>query len=541
MRRDKVTLVSGAVGIAALGTLLGGCGGAGGGGGSTAAGAASQEMNVGGLVTRVAGTSQAPITVSGQGAVVTGIAGGTVSSLTYTAPPPTPDNSAATLAQTQIVFHRISQVYVMGVNGANAHALTTSYPTLSNTTSPAWRPDGMKIAFSRYDPTVKHFQIYTMGPNGTSVTKVSDGSGDDTAPSWSPDGTKIVFVHWAPAVVAHNQIWTMASNGGSPQTVDDGTTDDRWPSYSPDGTKILFSRYEVSSGHYQIYTIAAGGGSPHNVCPISGDLASPTISPDGTKIAFSWLNGANSNIYMIRADGLGGWQSVTFTTMNDTNPTWSPDGTKIAFERTDTTANNHEQIYVVNLDQTDVHRISDGLTDDKNPNWGPYLKTRRFIGSGGTIGTTASGFLVGQQGKAQTSLVVFNAVTPDSAHLDTQSATVLGQPNLVFTVSGDQLNALSYVNGLSNSATTILSPSTTATGAVVSFDASDGSVTGVFPYISNRAVGHAGAPSAERTGDTLVYHGQFLGVWDAAGNNRATGGATEVRIDSRSGKLIAFH
>jgi len=113
-----------------LGTLLlAGCGGGGGGNGSGAGppvGAGEQEMVVGGLVTRVAGTTQAPVTQSGQGAVVTGIAGGTVSSLVYNAPAPTPANSAATLAQTKIAFDRAGQVYTMGSNGSSPTVLTTN-------------------------------------------------------------------------------------------------------------------------------------------------------------------------------------------------------------------------------------------------------------------------------------------------------------------------------------------------------------------------------------------------------------------------------
>jgi hypothetical protein len=73
-------------------TLLAGCGGGEGGGGSggNRPAGGEQEVVIVGLVTRVAGTTQPPVTQSGLGAVITGIAGGTVSSLTYNAPPATP-------------------------------------------------------------------------------------------------------------------------------------------------------------------------------------------------------------------------------------------------------------------------------------------------------------------------------------------------------------------------------------------------------------------------------------------------------------------
>jgi TolB protein len=484
MHTEKRRLVANAAAVAVLSALLGGCGG-----GNPGTSGTGQDLSIGGLITRVACTSQAPITLSGTGAVVTGIAGGTVSSLTYAAPSPTPDNSAAILSQTQILFQRNAQVYVMGNEGANPHALTTSFPSFSNPTSPAWRPDGLRIAFSRVDQTTGFFQIYTMAPNGTNITKISNNVADDTTPSWSPDGTKIVF-----------------------------------------------NRNFLSKG--QIYTMAATGGSPHNVYPTSDLLTAPAWSPDGTQIAFSSATNAGIHIKVMRADGKGGVNTITSGTLSDDQPAWSPDGTRIAFTRHGASGGNLDQIFVVNVDGSGAHSISDGQYSDETPNWRPYLKSRRFIGTGGTLGTTASGFLVGQQGKAQTSLVVFNAATPTTAHLDAQSAVVPGQPNLVFTVSGDQLNALTYINGLNNMNTTVLSASTTATGAVVSFDAADGTVTGVFPYIANKSAGHASPPTATRTGDTLAYRAAFLGAWDATGSNRAPHGATEVQIDSRTGKLL---
>jgi TolB protein len=537
MRITTGTFVLCAACLMAAGALLGGCGGGGASGGTSAA--RDQEMYVGGMVTRVAGTTQAPLTLSGQGAVVTGVAGGTVSSLSLAAPAATPGNSAAILALTRIAFDRAGEVYQIGENGTAPGALTTSVPTYYNPTAPEWSPDGAKIAFMRYDPTINHFQIYTMAANGGGVTRISNGTGDDQFPSWSPDGAKIVFQR-SDTVAGHIQIWVMTAGGGSPHTVDDGTTDDFQPSYSPDGAKILFTRYDTALHHRQIYTMAAAGGSPHNVLSwlTSYDLSSPTWSPDGTKIAFSFQNGSNYHIYVVRADGMGNWQALTSATMNDFNPSWSPDGTRVAFERTDTSV-SHSQIYVVNADSTGVRRISDGQTDDRTPAWSPYVKARKFVGAGGVLGTTASGFLVGQQGKAVTSLVVFNAATPNAAHLDAQDATAPYTPNLVFTVSGDLLNALVYVNGVSGPPTTVLSAGATATGAVVSFDAIDGTVTGVFPYTANRAAAHD-RPAPARSGDTLVYRASFLGVWDGSGRNRSPGGATEVQIDGRTGRLLSF-
>ncbi len=62
--------------------------------------------------------------------------------------------------------------------------------------SPAWSPDGQKIAFttSFYSPT-SGFQndLFVMNVNGTGVRRITYGIGA-YEPEWSPDGSKIAYV-----------------------------------------------------------------------------------------------------------------------------------------------------------------------------------------------------------------------------------------------------------------------------------------------------------------------------------------------------------
>jgi Tol biopolymer transport system component len=248
----------------------------------------------------------------------------------------------------------------------------------------------------------------------------------------------------------------------------------------------------------------------------------------------------HTHIYVGRADGASVPQPLTSdgdgADSPEDSPTWSPDGSKIAFVRREG-VHFVGQVYVVNADGTGLNKLCDGTSKDQSPSWGPFPASRTFVGTGGSMAPAASGFLVAQKGKVNTSLVVFNAQTPNSAHLDAQGTTLPTQPNLVFNLSGDQLTNLVYLNGLNNTPTTVLNASSTANGAVVSFDASDGTVTGVFPYTASRA---EKAGQATSSGGTLIYRGSFLGVWDGQGMNRAPGGASEIRIDARTGHLIAF-
>jgi len=212
----------------------------------------------------------------------------------------------------------------------------------------------------------------------------------------------------------------------------------------------------------------------------------------------------------------------------------------------------HNQIWVTNADGSNAHRISDGRTEDYSPSWSPLPQARQFLVAGGVVGAMASGFVVGRQSTTLTSLVVFNAKTSDSARVDVEVTNLPEPPPvLVFTVSGDLLTSLAYISGgLNNPPTTVLTTSSPmATGGLVSFSATDGTVTGVFPYASktaNTAQGprHTGAPTtqsqqSQQPDGVLAYRGAFLGVWDSAGQNWAPGGASEGRIDGHTGRLLS--
>ena len=62
--------------------------------------------------------------------------------------------------------------------------------TAQNTT-PAWSPDGQKIAFSSGRDL--NDEIYVMNADGSAQTRLTDDWKADAAPTWSADGRKIAF------------------------------------------------------------------------------------------------------------------------------------------------------------------------------------------------------------------------------------------------------------------------------------------------------------------------------------------------------------
>src|SRR6187431_248232 len=58
--------------------------------------------------------------------------------------------------------------------------------------TPAWSPDGRKLAFvSRRDGNA---EVYVMNADGSGLRNVTGTPSDDLDPAWSPDGRAIAFV-----------------------------------------------------------------------------------------------------------------------------------------------------------------------------------------------------------------------------------------------------------------------------------------------------------------------------------------------------------
>ncbi len=182
-----------------------------------------------------------------------------------------------------------------------------------------------KIAFVRCCPGGLH-QIFTMNPDGTGQTQVSDGTANDQNPAWSPDGAKIAFTSGAAGAA---QIWTMSTNGTGRTNVSNNAFNDYDPGWSPDATKLAFTR-----GAGQVYTMNANGTSQTNISNSGSNDQDPAWSPDGTKIAFHSDRTGHNEIYIMNPDGTSQTQltnNVFASGDASEAPDWSPDGTKLAF------------------------------------------------------------------------------------------------------------------------------------------------------------------------------------------------------------------
>jgi TolB protein len=247
-----------------------------------------------------------------------------------------------------------AEIYVMGENDASPTRLTNN-PEIDDW--PDWSPDGTRIAFTRY--TGGKPDIYVMNADGTTQVNLTVNAATDSGPDWSPDGTRIAF--HSNRAGGTLQIYLMNADGTGLLQLTSTPQLNSSPDWSPDGNRIAFE--SDRDGQREIYVMNADGTAPTRLT-FSGNNYGPQWSPSGDRIAFSSSNG----IWSIRPDGTG----LTQLTINagplifDVHPTWSPDGTWIAF---DSRRSGNQDLYVIRPDGTGMQRITTNGSADSNPSW----------------------------------------------------------------------------------------------------------------------------------------------------------------------------
>jgi TolB protein len=128
----------------------------------------------------------------------------------------------------QIAFTRIDysendmdvSVYVMGIDDKDVVKVADTAG------EPAWSPDGKSIAFVSYrdrlGETCFHdcapsTEIYVSDADGENPRRLTRSEADDTSPAWSPDGKRIAFVSDRSNRNEHeNEIYVIDADGGDP-------------------------------------------------------------------------------------------------------------------------------------------------------------------------------------------------------------------------------------------------------------------------------------------------------------------------------------
>jgi Tol biopolymer transport system component len=263
----------------------------------------------------------------------------------------------------KIAFDRDGEIWSVNPDGTGPTQLTNNTAFEAR---PAWWADGSKIAFESYRDG--NPEIYLMNADGGAQTRLTNIGSNDMEPSSYPSG----FLAFSSDRDGNFELYSMSSGGALVTRLTNHATEDLQPAVSANGSTIAFVKGQGTPPGYDIYTMGPGGGATTNITntPASSE-SHPNWSPDGTRIAFDSDRDGDLEIYTSKPDGTDVVQ-LTHDSVDQLQPAWSPDGQQIAFEQ-------GGDILVMNSDGTDPVNVTSDAGFDGSADWQAIVSQAGYV------------------------------------------------------------------------------------------------------------------------------------------------------------------
>ena len=219
--------------------------------------------------------------------------------------------------------------------------------------------------------------IYTMLPDGTGVTRLTDAPSAEYMPSWSPDRQWIAFVS---EMFGDPDVMIMRTDGSEVHQITTSTAADMYPAWSPDGRQIVFASDRAEVDRFNLYVVDADCYERAEGCEAYvrrltdtqyADVY-PAWAPSERILFASNREGAapfDFDIYMMEPDGS---RMVRLTAGGgvDWTPAWSPDGRRIAYAAAPADS-SFFNIFVLNIGSVNPIQVTQGEGSHIFPVWSP--------------------------------------------------------------------------------------------------------------------------------------------------------------------------
>ena len=170
------------------------------------------------------------------------------------------------------------QLYVVNSRGGRirqvTHELRRSY--IFNLT---WSRDGRTLFYDSILETIYGTTLWTVDATGSGAHRLTHGRTSAASPAWSPDGRRIAFTAYREGEMAEIRVMN-ADGTGARRVVGNLRQPDTSPAWSPDGKRLVFARNTGTT--YVLGIVNADGTNAHLLKRAHSVYGSPSWSPRAT-------------------------------------------------------------------------------------------------------------------------------------------------------------------------------------------------------------------------------------------------------------------